>query len=197
MKFRNTAIFLALGLCAALLTGCGGEEKTSSVSEDIAATQESAIEGVVQGKHHITVETVEISAADLKAQDYTVPVYIRLDKNAGITYSEWGAQIDDRCTFSVDDEADDLAMTVYFAENAEEHFLWTAWASGGGVNDRTGNILRVLVKLPMNAAAGDFYTVDYADWSLADKGHAWSCNDSDWAESGDVTWTDGGVRVIE
>ncbi|MBQ2265693.1 MAG: hypothetical protein II341_09850, partial [Oscillospiraceae bacterium] len=86
---------------------------------------------------------------------------------------------------------------VYHAENPEQHFIWTAWASGTQVIDETGAILFVDVTLPEDAKAGDHYTVEYADWSLADKGHVWSNDSDEWAASGDVTWTDGGVTVTE
>ncbi len=203
MKCRNTAIYLAMLLSAVLLTGCGKEEtpavsQSDSTSKAQAANDAEPTSPPRQGKHHITVETVEISAADLKAQDYTVPVYVNLDKNAGVTYAEWGLAFDERCTFAVETKPEEpLALSVYFSENPEAHFLWTAWASGSQPNDSTGPIMIVNVTLPKDAAAGDFYTVDYADWSLADKGHAWSNAESDWAALDEVTWVDGGIKVVE
>lgn len=198
MKLRNTAILLTL--FAVMLTGCGKGEQTASQAGDTAqlTAEQNAAQSAEQGKHHITVETVEISVADLKAQDYTVPVYVSLDRNAGVTYSEWGVKMDSRCTFTADNSEIDMVMAVYHSINDAEHFLWTAWASAGTPVTRTGHILRLDVKLPMSAAAGDEYTIEYADWSLADKAHIWSGeNDVDWAENGDVTWTDGGIIVTE
>ncbi len=207
MKRRNTAVLLASLMLAGAFTACGGgdgepsasqaqgTEKAQATEQTQAATQE---ENADAGKMHIAVETVEISLSDLKAQNYTVPVRVDLVKNAGITYSEWGLKLDERCTFAVQKKPDEpLALTVYHAENPEQHFIWTAWASGTQVIDETGAILFVDVTLPEDAKAGDHYTVEYADWSLADKGHVWSNDSDEWAASGDVTWTDGGVTVTE
>ncbi len=200
MKLRNTAVLLSM--LALLLTGCGKEEPAVSQTEGTEKAQaagetEAATQAADKGKVHINVETVEISLSDLKAQDYTVPVIITLEENAGVTYTEWGLSVDERCTFAVDEEAEDLAMTVYHAINEEQHFLWTAWASAGEPNTRTGKLMVLDVTIPENAKAGDFYTVDYADWSLADKPHVWSSNDNSWGESEDVTWVDGGIQIIE
>ncbi len=185
MKLRNTAVFLACAMLAAAMTGCGKEETPSASQE------------VKQGKHHITVESVEITLAELKEKNYTVPVCVRLDKNAGINYSEWGVKVDKRCTFAVDEETEDLAFVVYHSINEKENFLWTAWASGGQVNTTTGNLMWLNVTLPRTAAAGDRYDIEYADWSKANPPtpHLWNSPDSQWAESGDVTWVDGVITV--
>lgn len=196
MNFKNTGIkFLAAGMALMMLCGCGGTAE-NSIAETAAPTQEST-EPPRQGKHHITIETVEISAADLEAQDYTVPVWITLDKNAGVTYAEWGAIVDDRCTFTAGDTKQPMALKVYHSINDAEHFLWTAWAYAGEPDESVGPIFLLDVKLPMSAKAGDFYTVNYADWSLADKAHIWSNNESDWVALDEVTWVDGGIKVVE
>lgn len=203
MKLRNTAILLSCTILAAVLTGCSttddpavsqteGTEKAQSAGETEAAT-----EAVTKGKVHINVETVEISLADLQAQNYTVPLIISMDENAGINYAEWGLSVDERCTFAVDEKNRDLAIKVYHAINEEQHFLWTAWAAAGEPDTQTGPILHLNVTVPKDAKTGDFYAVDYADWSLADKPHAWSSDDNNWSENGDVTWVDGGIQIIE
>ena len=161
------------------------------------AAQETTAPSVETKKMHIAVETVEISLADLAAQDYTVPVHVYLEQNAGVTYSEWGLKMDERCTFAVQSPADEpLALTVYHAENAEQHFIWTAWASGTQIISSTGPILVVDVTLPKDAAAGDKYTVDYADWSLADKGHVWSNDADDWPIRLASKPNSGGIRQV-
>lgn len=201
MKARMMRIALAAGLLSALLCGCGSKEQTVSQAgstQQAQAVQETTAPSVETKKMHIAVETVEISLSDLAAQDYTVPVHVYLEQNAGVTYSEWGLKMDERCTFAVQSPADEpLALTVYHAENAEQHFIWTAWASGTQIISSTGPILVVDVTLPKDAAAGDKYTVDYADWSLADKGHVWSNDADDWSEQDEVSWVDGGITITE
>ncbi len=194
MKLQTTAIFLACAMLAAMLTGCKKEEVPTPSTTD--STTE-ATQATVQGKHHITVESVEISLSELKAQNYTVPVYVRLDKNAGVNYSEWGLIVDKRCTFTVNENAEDLAFTVYHSINEKEHFIWTAWASGTEVSTKTGNLICLNVTLPRAAAAGDSFLLEYADWSKADTPHLWNSPDNKWAESGDVTWTDGIITITQ
>ena len=145
------------------------------------------------GKLHVTVETVSITMDELKAQDYKVPLIVTLDKNPGIIYSEWGLHIDPKCTFTADSE--NCKFQTVHVENAEQHFLWTAWTTAS-VYDKIGSLLEVELKLPMDAKPGDTYTVTYADTSLADKGDVWNDGSTDYAaEKGGVTWTDGGVKI--
>lgn len=200
MKLRNTAILLTCTLFAAMLTGCSSEEPAASQAEEIqqtAAETESSTEAVTRGRIHINVETVEISLAELKEQDYVVSVVVTLEENAGVNYTEWGLSVDDRCALAVGKSDEALAMTVYHAINEEQNFLWTAWASAGDPNEETGPILVLDITIPEDAKSGDFYTVDYADWSLADKAHVWSSDDNDWGENGDVSWADGGIAISE
>lgn len=195
---------LILTLCMmAVLTGCSGTaetepgEETSTpteivpeeslpVAEDDNSTSEELL--------HVTVENVRISVDELKAQDYTVPVMVILDKNAGITYSEWGLNIDTKCTFTATNNG--LAFNTVYAINDEDHFLWTAWTSGSEAT-ATGELLEVDVKLPMDAAPGSTYNISYADMSLADKPHVWSNSASDYVAAGQVGWTDGSIVVTE
>lgn len=198
---------LTLVLClltAAALAGCVStnpetnippkEESgtpTEILPEDtppVAETSDMAAEELL----HVTIETVEISLEALKAQDYTVPVTVILDKNPGITYSEWGLNIDSKCTFTADSQG--LPFNTVSALNEEHHFLWTAWTQLS-VTEETGALLQVDVKLPMDAAPGSTYTISYADTSFADKPHVWSNADTDYASQ--VGWTDGGITVVE
>ncbi len=197
MKLQTTAIFLACAMLAAILTGCKNEQESTPSQTDSTTEATQATQETVQGKHHITVESVEISLSELKAQNYTVPVYVRLDKNAGVNYSEWGLIVDKRCDFAVNEDAEDLAFTVYHSINKKEHFIWTAWASGTEVSTKTGNLICVNVILPKRTVAGDTFTLEYADWSKADTPHLWNSTDSKWAESGDVTWTDGTITITQ
>ena len=145
------------------------------------------------GKLHVSVATVDISMDQLKAQDYKVPVLVTLDKNPGIIYSEWGLHIDPKCTFTSD--SDECKFKTVYVNNDEQHFVWTAWVNSA-VYTKTGSLLQVELKLPMDAKPGDFFTVGYADTSLAKKGDVWSDGETDYANmDGGVTWTDGGVNI--
>lgn len=224
MKFRRISSFPILLLCLSMLAGCSSNTSgTSGQDNDTASVQDSgnAVDATADadnaadpasaadsagsagasgtateemGDIHITVESVEISLSELAAQNYTVPLLVSLDKNAGITYSEWGVTVDSRCTFEANNKGMDF--TTYYSINNDAHFLWTAWTSGTEIYDFTGTLLQLNITLPRDASAGDCYTVTYADWSLADKAHIWSDGSTDWAEDGSVTWTDGKITVI-
>lgn len=201
---RKLCVLLAGVMACMLLAGCGGnkeeasqpESPASSVQDSVqasSAAEASQAEAPADSKLHITVQTVSISLAELKAQDYTVPVLVTIDRNPGLQYTEWGLHVDPKCTFKA--SKDNADVPTVFAENEEQHFIWTAWA---GDFAETGVLLEVALTLPQDAAAGSMYTLSYADISLADKPHVWNSGSEDYAASaGAVTWTDGGVKVTD
>ncbi|GEM_PF-1309001 len=215
---------LAVLLCGCLLTGtsCGKNNSSSdSVSVESTPQTEKLVipeEGIVtvppspettasnqakaDGSYdiYVTIQSVEISLEELKNNNYTVPVYVSLDQNSGITYTEWGAYYDSRCTLEYDVFDREVYFDTVCSVNEEEHFFWTAWASAN-LNQRDGNLILLNLTLPMDAAAGDSYPVTYASTSLANKPHVWNCVDEtksvNWAVDGSVGWQDGGITVTE
>ncbi len=177
MKLRNTAVFLTLCLCSALLCGCG--------KDGDSAARDTAMQ--------ITIESKELSMETLQAQDYTVELYVTLDKNSGVTYSEWGISFDERLTVTANSKG--LPFNTVSSVNDEKHFLWTAWASAS-VDDTTGELLQLVVTLPEDARAGDSYAFTYADVSAADKPHVWQ-GDKNWVEENEVSWTNGVITLTE
>ena len=149
--------------------------------------------GSANGKLQITVQTAEITLDQLKKQNYTVDLLVSLDQNPGITYSEWGLNLDSRCTYTGD--VDDLPIQTVFDISNEAHFLWTAWTNGTSSTKTTGGILRLHIKLPADAAAGSTYPVTYADTSRQPAPHIWQGNTKDWVGTKEVGWTNGGVIV--
>ena len=149
--------------------------------------------GTSGGKLQISVPTVEVSADQLKSQDYTVDLLITLDKNPGISYSEWGLQLDKRCTYTAD--TDGLPIDTVFFINDSSNFLWTAWTSGSKETSKTGGILKLHVKLPRDAKSGTSYPITYADTSLQPAPHVWQGSESNWVSSKEIGWTNGGVIV--
>ena len=149
--------------------------------------------GAASGKLQILVPTAEVTTAELKANDYTVDLLITLDKNPGITYSEWGLNLDKRCTYTADIEG--LPINTVFSISDSAHFIWTAWTSGNTVTKKTGGMLRLHVKLPRDAKSGSTYPITYADQSLQPAPHIWQDDASNWVSSKEVGWTNGGVIV--
>lgn len=158
-----------------------------------SASQLATKGGASSGKLQITVPTAEVTAEELKANDYTVDLLITLDKNPGITYSEWGLHLDSRCTYTADTEG--LPIDTVFFINDSSNFMWSAWTSGNETTKKTGGMLRLHVKLPRDAKSGSTYPVTYADQSLQPAPHIWQNGDSNWVSSKNVGWTNGGVVV--
>lgn len=212
MKFRRVMLILVSCVYFATLAGCSKKDDTLSgndaddadiIEETTPILTDEATEKKPENQPksdgtsdiHVTIESVEVSLEELKAQEYTVPVMITIDENSGITYSEWGAVVDSRCQFTADNHRMDYS--VYYSINEEHNFMWTAWSSGSQVMDSIGNLLKLEVTLPEDAAVGDSYEIKYQSVSLAEKPHVWSGDSGDWAEVGYVTWTDGGITVVE
>ena len=145
---------------------------------------------------HVTIESVEISLNDLKAQNYTVPVYVTLEENSGISYSEWGASFDERCSVVTNPDDEEVRFDTVCSINTEKHFFWTAW-SAASIREKPGKLLSLLVTLPEDAAPGDVYAITYAPVSQANMLHSWANSETDWVKSGYVSWTDGGITVTE
>ena len=211
MKFRKVMLILMSCLCFATLMGCNNDNQSDDngdvalsdgegeevTTPPLGETPNEKIEN--QPKEdgtsdiHVTIQSVEISLDELKTQDYVVPVMVTLDENAGISYAEWGALVDSRCKFTAD--SNDLEYSVYYSINEEQNFMWTAWSSGSQVMTNTGNLLKLEVTLPSDAAVGDSYEINYQPISLAKKAHAWS-GDKNWVTNGYVTWTDGEITIV-
>jgi hypothetical protein len=213
MKSLNKALLLFLTGCLLMGTSCGkntnssGDASQSETQPFTLSTQGLVTRAPENVPHnetrtdgtadiHVTIPEISISLADLKANDYTVPVYIELDQNSGINYAEWGAEFDSRCTVTSDAFDDNVRFDVVCSINDEKHFFWTAWASAN-TNPHTGNLVLLNVKLPEDAAAGDTFPITYASYSLADKPHVWNNTETDWVKSGVVGWKDGGITVTE
>lgn len=227
MKFRKMLIILMCCAVTCALAGCSKtqDSETDSVAENTESAPDIAVEdgeddGIAEeittpvltekakekmpenqpkadgtSDIHVTIESVEVTLDELKAQDYIVPVMITLDENSGITYSEWGAKVDERCKFTADNQ--ETSYSIYYSINDDKHFMWTAWSSGSQIRDSSGSLLQLNVVIPEDAAVGDHYGIEYQSMSMMEKPHVWS-NDTDaWVDDGYVTWTDGGITVVD
>ena len=204
---RNISLLLVGCLLFASFTGCGkkqaeSSQETVSVNDSSSAVEQTTKESIPlkdaspssDPKMVITIDTVEISEEELKAQDYIVTLYVNLEKNAGISYSEWGLSYDERCEMSANVRR--LDYNTVYAFNDEKPFLWTAWSGGAQIYDYETPVLQLEMKLPEDATTGDFFPVKYESVSLADKPHKWSDGEHDWVALDAVSWNDGGVKVV-
>ena len=173
--------------------GNGGTTQADAPADNAAATSADTPGSSTNDKLHITIETAEVTIDELKAQDYVVPLVITLDKNPGITYSEWGLKLDERCTYDYSQKGMDFSTTAYI--NDKVHFLWTAWTSGEEPVSDDGSLLTLLVTVPRDATPGTTYPICYADWSKNNAPHVWTGGSNDWVAQKAVGWTDGGVVI--
>ncbi len=175
----------------------GADESEAPATKAALQTPENQTREDGTADIYVTIPTVEVSVADLKANEYVVPVYVSLDQNSGITYAEWGASYDKRCTLEYEKfDSQVVFNNIVCSVNEEAHFFWTAWASSDS-DPRTGNLILLNVKLPADAKAGDSYPITYAPVSLANKPHVWNDTKNNWVKDGVVGWSDGGITVTE
>ena len=198
--------FLASCLLLTAFSGCGNKQTDSSAENSPVNDSSSAISSQTENTPAlnapsnsekqivITVDTIEISPEQLKEQDYIVTLKISLEKNAGISYSEWGLSYDDRCEVMAD--TDGLSYNTVYAFSENKPLLWTAWSGGAQIATSESAILNFSMKLPEDASIGDFYAVNYESMSQANMPHKWSDGTNDWVAMNAVSWNDGGVKVV-
>ena len=200
-------LFLASCLLLTAFAGCGKKQTDSSTEippiDDSSFVEELDSENALveeetisssEEKIVITVDTVEVTLDELKEQNYVVPLYVTLEKNAGVTYSEWGLSYDERCKMTAD--TDQLNYSTVYAFSSNNPFLWTAWSGGSQIFTYESPILRLYMRLPEDAMVGDFYAVNYESISQANMPHKWSDGKNNWVAMNAVSWNDGGVRVV-
>lgn len=192
MKILNKSMLLLLAGSLLFSTSCGGNQSNPEDSSEINADTESLDAYDI----YVSIQNVEISLDDLKERDYTVPVFVTLDKNAGISYTEWGLYFDSRCQVEAATAGQGIDFNIVASVNDEEHFIWTAWASTSD-SDYPGTLMRLDVTIPEDAALGDTYPITYAATSLADKPHVWNSTEKNWVTSGSVGWKDGSITIGE
>ena len=205
MKSLNKLLIFLLGSSLLLSTACSKNTSSGGVTLGNDTNQETAVPAeqipVNETKPdgtcdiHVTIQSVEVSEAELKENNYVVPVYVELDQNAGITYAEWGAEYDSRCTLDYTSFGENVDFNTVCSINEENHFFWTAWASSENIT-QPGNLILLKLTLPKDAKAGDEFPVTYASFSHGGKAHVWNNNEKDWVTEGIIGWTDGGITVI-
>lgn len=212
MNIAKYSLILLLCVCMAGFCACGNSNTSSAGGSDsnVSAEQteskvpKQTIEIVNETRADgtadvfVSIEKKEISVSDLKANDYVVPVYISLEQNAGINYTEWGVNYDPRCKAEANTSDDNVRFDTVYSVNEQESFVWTAWATAN-LNEHTGALLLLKMTLPKDAKAGDTFPITYASMSKAKdpKPHIWKNNDKDWVKDGVIGWSDGGITVTE
>lgn len=199
---QKLSVLLACCMLLAV-SGCSSGTNSNPDTGNSVPTPSTVAEGTPSDKNgytpedeklHITVESVDVTVDELKANDYQVLLTVDLDKNPGFTSAQWGLQFEKNCTSIKGSNTGMIVGTVH-AVNDDTHFLWTAWA--GTESTDTGGLLKVGVTLPRDAKPGNTYTVTYADTSATGAAHQWKSTNANWVEEDAVGWTDGVITVVE
>ncbi len=141
----------------------------------------------------LEIDTVTLTADELAALDYTVPVYVRITENTGFNVAEFGVAADERCTCTSEilwlDYDDGFAIT-------NENLTWRTMAAADVWAD-TGTILRLDVTLPPDAQPGDTYEIAYVPEE--NRTHIWQnlFTGTNYLADGTFRYTDGCIRIIE
>lgn len=200
---QKLSVLLACCLLLAAFPGCSSQNNSSVPDNDTplsaqnngndAAGQDDGYTPEGEEKLHVTIESVEVTLDELNEHEHEVPLKIKLDKNQGVTNSEWGLYYDNSCTIVATNY--EMIMNTVHAINEENHFLWTAWA-GTECTD-AGGILMLYVTLPQDTAPGDTYHFSYADTAATGSPHKWICNGDNYVDADAVGWTNGTITVVE
>ena len=105
MKVLKKSLLLMLCGCLLICASCAKKEESSSGEAEITPEEYTIFTGADESEEpaaksalqtpenktredgtadiYVTIPTVEVSVADLKANEYVVPVYVSLDQNSG------------------------------------------------------------------------------------------------------------------
>ena len=132
-----------------------------------------------------------VTWVQLEEMNYTVPVYVRLRNNPGLTSIEFGLEIDSRCTAKVVTGSSILSNLTY---SQTDELIWFTWASGS-VMEETGTLVRIDVTVPEDAVTGDAFAVNLLEEAYVSD--QWNDNKSEiyYGEIGAVEYQNSYITV--
>ena len=169
----------------------------------------------------VYIDQRTLTINQLKALDYKVPVFVTLEKNAGITAVEFGLEIDSRCSYRIitdtteaweisqnaeevlrnDFAAAPLALNMLFADNSKENMSWGQWASSETFSKNNVKILLVEIELPLSAGSEEHFDVFYRTAGVSTYGRAsselWRNEATDYVAAGEVSHIDGYIEIVD
>jgi len=114
----------------------------------------------------LKADQITVTMEELEATNYQVPVWISLDKNAGISAFEFGVSADSRVSYEVAEY-----RTAFRMAGSPENFIypdttradiynttWITWADSSADTQMT-NLALLLVTLPEDASQGEKYDI--------------------------------------
>ncbi|MDE5738450.1 MAG: hypothetical protein K2H93_08805, partial [Oscillospiraceae bacterium] len=120
-------------------------------------------------KIQLAIDKKTLTIDELEALNYQVPIFVRLEENAGFKSVEFGTQVDSRCDYSVINDWDTaeeltgepLNIVMEYSEN-DENFTWATFSTSK-VNSRAKNLLILMVEVPRTVSGGEQFTISYRD----------------------------------
>ncbi len=150
----------------------------------------------------IAIDQKTMTVEELAAANYTVPIFVRIEENAGVNAVEFGVEVDDRCTFTVvnnpiaamQQAGEMIAWTMTFETNGQ--LTWQTWANAT-VDTTTGfGIVAYMVTVPeAEAVPGAKFDITYVE--EASKLNIWNngIDNVNHVAAGTVDWTDGFIEL--
>ena len=173
--------------------------------EDIPLSLENQISTTASDTSiQVAIDQKTLTLDELKALNYQVPIFVRLEKNAGLRSIEFGLQVDSRCDYSVitdsrsakelTGEILDIEMT--YATN--NNFIWTAWASAK-THTYMENLFFLVVDIPTTVSGGEKFSIDYQTNGFGNSTsiHLWKNGSKNYVADGEVSYTDGYIEIVK
>ena len=173
--------------------------------QDISLSLENQISTTASEKLiQVAIDRKTLTLDELKALNYQVPIFVRLEKNAGLRSIEFGLQVDSRCDYSVitntvtseELTGESLHASMFYSTNG--NFIWTAWASAQ-MDASMKKLLLLIVDIPTTVSGGEKFDVDYQKNGLGSPSspHLWKNGSKDYVADGEVSYTDGYIQILK
>ena len=173
--------------------------------EDIPLSLENQISTTASKKLiQVAIDKKTFTLDELKALNYQVPIFVRLEKNAGLYAIEFGVQVDSRCNYSVINSparaykltGEYLDASMYYATNG--NFTWTAWASAQDDADME-NLLLLMVDIPKTVSGGEKFSIDYQinGYGSSTSVHLWESSSKNYVANDEVSYASGYIKILK
>ena len=204
-KFISSIVCGAIALSSASLFG--NITTNAADIEDISLSLENQISTTAsQTSIQVAIDQKTLTLDQLRALNYQVPIFVRLEENAGVNAVEFGIQVDSRCGYSViadSDEAMELAgeyLSIGMTYATNGNFVWTAWASSR-TNTSMKKLLLLMVDIPTTVSGGEKFSIDYQTkgYGSSTSIHLWKdvLSGKNYVADGEVSYTDGYIQILK
>ena len=202
-KFISSIVCGAITLSSASLLG--NITTNAADIDDIPLSLENQISTTAsQTSIQVAIDKKTLTLEELKALNYQVPIFIRLEENTGLTTIEFGLQVDSRCDYSVITNSRNAqkltgeTLDIHMVCGKNGNFIWTVWASNE-TDTYMENLLLLVVDIPTTVSGGEKFNIDYQTNGLdsSSKPHLWENGLKNYVADGEVSYTDGYIQILK